>query len=548
MGHKYALWRARSSEQPQKMSDLGLLLKRNRQFADVEKLQYGDHGLYDAIEAISTAIHQNKRIALYADYDVDGTMSCVSWIWFLEAIGYKNYIHYIPCRFREGYGLNLSAVKYLIDEQKADVIITMDTGITANEEAAYCSERGVQFICTDHHKVQKEKMPDCIIVNPKLHPDALYQELCGCGITFVLLRQLAAEFPVPQKIWTDLLALAGMATICDVVPLNGVNHRLARMGVDALLRSDRQVLKKLRDACAAIEKMDEKDVGFRLGPRINAVGRLEHADKIISAFTQNDPDELIEYMNLCNEQRKDIQKKILAEAMELAKAHAHEPILFLGGDWHPGVVGIAASKIAETFWRPTWLFHRSDTVAKGSARSIPEFDVTDAMTFCRDQFTKFGGHRAAGGFSFHPDQEGAIRESLCAYAKQMRTEKPQIWDSKIDYDCSLHLDLAKLDLCELLDNLKPFGFGFEEPIFRIRSIVENVQHYADKSTGEPRHSAITIRSASGRGQKIMFFNEVITDLSAGSESEFLAHASRNTFRGTTSLSLSGVDWNSRPEF
>src|SRR5690606_12030796 len=142
---------------------------------------------------------------------------------------------YIPCRFKEGYGLNLKAIEYLISEEKAELIITMDTGITANAEAAYCRERGVEFICTDHHKIQPEKMPDCVILNPKMHPDEMYQELCGCGITFVLLRRLAENFSVPAGLWGDLLALAGMATICDVVPLNGVNHKLARLGVNALL-------------------------------------------------------------------------------------------------------------------------------------------------------------------------------------------------------------------------------------------------------------------------------------------------------------------------
>jgi single-stranded-DNA-specific exonuclease len=182
-------------------------------------------------------MRQTQKLALYADYDVDGTMSCVSWIWFFEAIGFKNYIHYIPCRFKEGYGVNLSAIKHLVESERAQVVITMDTGITANEEARWCKEQGVTFICTDHHKVQPEKMPDSLILNPKMHPDAIYQELCGCGITFVLLRKIAqhlTDIKIPDHIWTDILALTGMATICDVVPLNGVNHKLARMGVDAL--------------------------------------------------------------------------------------------------------------------------------------------------------------------------------------------------------------------------------------------------------------------------------------------------------------------------
>src|SRR5690606_4635275 len=143
----------------------------------------------------------------------------------------------IPDRMTEGYGVHLKALQHLVENEHCDMIITMDTGITANAEARYCRENGIIFICTDHHKVQPDKMPDSIILNPKFHPHPDYQELCGCGITFVLLRRLGETFPVSSTVWNDILALVGMATICDVVPLNGVNHRLARLGVEALMRS-----------------------------------------------------------------------------------------------------------------------------------------------------------------------------------------------------------------------------------------------------------------------------------------------------------------------
>jgi single-stranded-DNA-specific exonuclease len=276
-GRRYKHWISQSTRVPSSPAAIAEIVRESRQFQAIERLDYGDHGLHAVLDAISAAVEQNKRIALYADYDVDGTMSCVAWIWFLQAIGYSNFVHYIPCRFKEGYGVNLDEIKHLVESEQADVVITMDTGITANAEAQWCRERGVTFICTDHHKIQPEKMPDCLILNPKTHPEHVYQELCGCGITFVLLRKLAQHLPtrkIPETVWTDILALTGMATICDVVPLNGVNHKLAKYGVDALMRSRRPVLVKLR-AAASVDATDEKDVGFRLGPRINAVGRLE---------------------------------------------------------------------------------------------------------------------------------------------------------------------------------------------------------------------------------------------------------------------------------
>lgn len=542
MGTKYSIWDAKAALKPQNLDELVALIRENRAFESLDKLEYGDYGLQDTIRTVRSAIKAGKRIALYADYDVDGTMSAVSWIWFLEAIGHHNYLHYIPCRFREGYGVNLNAVKHLIENEKAELIITMDTGITANEEAAYCKAHGVEFICTDHHKIQPDKMPDCVVLNPKMHPDERYQEMCGCGITFVLLRKLGEEFAVPQLVWNDLLALVGMATICDVVPLNGVNHRLARLGVQALIRSKREVFVKLRQATAMLEGGDEKDVSFRIGPRINAVGRLEHADAVINAFIGKDTDTLVQYMGECNDRRKAIQQKIIKEALEQAQLYPDAPILFLGGDWHPGVVGIAASKISETFWKPTWLFNRNDTMCKGSARSISFFDVTDAMGACKDLFVKFGGHRAAGGFSFDVDDEAAIRERLIAYAEGLRQANPMIWQSRVSYDCELAADFLDLELVECLDELKPFGHGFEEPKFALNCHIETIKYFNDKLTGERKHTAVYVPDANGGTQKIMFFNEVLPEWPRGTQIKFLTTVAKNNFRGVTSLELYGVDW------
>lgn len=545
-GTRFKNWIPLSTQMPQSGNELVQVVHGNRQFHPMQKLDYGDHGLETVKELILAAIQANKRIVLYADYDVDGTMSCVSWIWFLRAIGYSNFNYYIPCRFKEGYGVNLQAVQHLIDNEAAEVIITMDTGITANEEARYCKERDVLFICTDHHKIQPQKMPDCTILNPKQHPDPMFQELCGCGITFVLLRKLGAHFKLDGQAWTDLLALVGMATICDVVPLNGVNHRLARMGVEALFKSQRPVLKKLRAACALDLTVDEKDVGFRLGPRINAVGRLRHAELVIKAFVDEDPDDLIQVMDECNEERKAIQQRIVFQALEQAVSYEDDAVMMLGGDWHPGVVGIAASKIAEQFWRPTWMFQRKDGIGKGSARSVPGFDVTEAMTACKELFIKFGGHQAAGGFTFDLANEQKIRDGLNAYALSVRDRQPEIWESKIRFDCAVGAHLLNVQLADLLQELKPFGHGFEEPVFQLSGKVSRVQFYQDKVTGEPKHTAVFLDvSTAGRQQqplKIMFFNEVIEELEWQEQAAFLVTFGKNTYRGHTDLALYGKDW------
>jgi single-stranded-DNA-specific exonuclease len=542
MGEKFQKWEALTREMPRSYQDLSRLIMANRRYEPLTTLDYGDYGMTSVLEVVEKAIRDGRRIALYADYDVDGTMSCVSWIWFLEALGHKNYVHYIPCRFSEGYGLNMQAMEHLIDVERADLVITMDTGITANVEAEYCRSRGVDFICTDHHKIQPDKMPDCVILNPKMHADPLYQELCGCGVTFVLLRRLGERFRVNPAIWQDLLPLVGMATICDVVPLNGVNHRLAKLGVAALSRSQRPVLRRLMEACQAERDIDEKDVGFRLGPRINAVGRLEHADIVIKAFVESDPEPLIAFMGTCNERRKTIQRSIVDEARKKALDHGDAPVLFLGGDWHPGVVGIAASKIAEEFWRPVWLFQRKDGVCKGSARSVPGFDVTAAMSDVGHLFTKFGGHAAAGGFAFPEAHEETLRAALEKVASSIKAERPELWESRVRYDCEIPMSMATLDLAKELDAHKPFGHGFEEPKFCVESDIKQVTFFNDKQTGEPRHTCVMLSGDGGLPQKLMFFNEVHKDLVHAKRGRFIISVGRSTWRGETSLALYGQDF------
>jgi len=534
--YKYKHWYQLSKKQPSSLKELKEIIYKNRSFSEMKTLFYGNHGLYEVCELLKTALDKQKKIALYADYDVDGTMSCVSWIWFLESINYKNYLYYIPCRLKEGYGVHLNSIKHLIHDQKAEIIITMDTGITANIEAAYCRKHGVEFICTDHHVIQADKMPDSVILNPKIHPDKIYQELCGAGITFVLLRQLAKNYPVPNNLWQDLLAITAMATICDVVPLNSVNHHLAKIGIDALFKSQRPILKNLREAAHLQTQMSEEDIGFRLGPRINAVGRLEHAEIVIKAFISGKPAKLIEHMTECNDRRKQIQQDIFKQADQLAQNEVQNPILFLGGNWHRGVLGIAASKIAEKYWRPTWLFNREASTFYGSARSIPNFDVTAAMESCKEHFVKYGGHQAAGGFHFLSSSEKVLKKALINYAKAELSKNQKIWDTQVSYDCILSGSMINFDLVRLLESLKPFGRGFEEPTFLLSA------QYIDKHIYKDQHTACFLLDNDANKYKVMFFNHILPLAPDNQKLEVLLKVRQSSYRNRPQVNIIGVDY------
>jgi single-stranded-DNA-specific exonuclease len=221
--------------------------------------------------------------------------------------------------------------------------------------------------------------------------------------------------------------------------------------------------------------------------------------------------------------------------------------LFLGGDWHIGVVGIAASKIAESYWRPTWLFNRGGEICKGSARSISGFDVTEAMTSAGELFEKFGDHRAAGGFAFLPKHEAELRERLTDYAFQIQAENPALWRSRRDFDCAIDASLVDLDFAHAIGDLKPFGHGFDEPTFQITAPVARVEHLRDRQTGDPRHTAVYLQPDSHRPPlKVMFFNEVLPTYSPETKLSCLVNIGVNRFRGQVSAALFGVDSRSLP--
>ena len=250
-------------------------------------------------------------------------------------------------------------------------------------------------------------------------------------------------------------------------------------------------------------------------------------------------------MNDCNEERKSIQDRIIREAISRAAEESEAPVIFLGGDWHQGVVGIAASRLCEEFWKPVWLFEKKpgQAICKGSARSIGGFDVTDAMSQVSSElFTKFGGHAAAGGFSFPVENEGLIRSQLIRVAGEHRRRHPEAWESTIRYDFRLPDHLVDLQLMDRLHELRPFGHGFAEPLFRVRGAIEEVRFLRDKKTGEDRHTSVRIRLNDGQSYKVMFFNEVAAGLTGKGQAEFLVNVSKNTFRGRTSLDMIGRDW------
>lgn len=556
MGLKYDIWnRCFSGGLCSSYEEVLSTIKKNRDFKPHQKLQYEDQALSRATSLVCKYILDNKKIALYSDYDVDGVMSCVSWIWFFKAISYTNYEYYIPDRFQEGYGVNKKAIEKLILEKKVDLIISMDTGITAKKEVDYCRSLGAEFVCTDHHTIQEELLPECEIVNPKLYHDEYYKDLCGCGICFVFLRKLgqsllkntpdSKRYQISNTQWKDILALVGIATVCDIVPLNGVNHSIVKLGLAALTESRRDILVKLKEICGMDKSfLDEKDVGFAIGPRINAVGRLEHVSNIMSAFIEEDYDKIestLEYMNKCNSKRKYIQEGIYAQVKQIALNHLDDSFLFVGGiGWHHGVVGIVASKIVNDFFKPAFVYSQEDNLCVGSVRSIPGVDIVEAFNCIKEYLVKSGGHASAGGFSFKLEDKDIIYQKLKEHFDRLKQSSSQLWKTSIDVDCCLHFGLVDTKMVEKINELKPFGCGFLEPVFELEGIVSRVEYYNDKKSGKPKHTVVFLQNKFGFVLKILFFNEII-NLEQYSDIKVLVNLGIDTYRGVRSVALYGVD-------
>jgi single-stranded-DNA-specific exonuclease len=570
MGLIYEKWTGRDNIRPESTDQARELVKKLRLFKDIEKADYGTALLDEPARSLIEDIKNNKKIVVWGDYDVDGVTSVISLLLFFQALDYRNISYKIPDRFTEGYGLNETSLNLIIDEKRPDTIITVDAGITSKNEALICKNRGVKLIVTDHHKIDAARLPDCIILNPKFHENPDYQELCGCATLFILLRHISrcSEFIKLKTeknvdLWVTLTALAGVATICDIVPLNSVNHFLARRGMKCLACSRHPVLKTLMKKCAPKEVIqglvDEVSVAFRVGPVINSVGRLSKAENMVKWFFQKDSEVNVAKMLNFNKERKEIQAHMETLALPLARAESDNSLIMIGHpDFHEGVVGILASRLVDKFYKPVLIYSESNGICKGSGRSIKGFSLYNALFECQKKglFEKFGGHDMACGFSFKRENENLVKKEILEYALNVYKNNPDIWISDISFDFELPFNLVNLDTADAVESLKPFGNGFEQPVFMVRAQIKRSGYYVSKKEGplkgKPAHSwfeigpvpelALDTESKGGsfaRNHRIVFFNRVFEQFQG--IYEFLFKIESDAYGGKRKVKLMGLD-------
>jgi len=450
-------------------------------FADMEK----------AVGRIKRAIDDGEAIMIHGDYDVDGVSALALLYRNLERLGAGKIIPYIPDRFNEGYGLSEKGVREAI-EKGVGLIITVDCGVTAVDEIKLAREAGIDVIVTDHHEAQEVLPPAFALINPKVG-DYPFQELAGVGVAYKLMEALYEKLNLDKKPLYWDLDLVALGTVADVVPLVDENRVLVKFGLIVLNDTLKAGLKALKATAHLNGEIFPWHISFIIAPRLNAAGRLSHAEKAFRLLVTKSGEEALAIARELedeNRKRQNIEKQILEEAREMAeKLDLDENwVLVLGKrDWHEGVIGIVASKLTEMYHRPTLLISLGEDMGKGSARSIPSFHLYNALKEAEDILIGFGGHKYAAGFRIGIDRIGALREVMNNVAKRELNEEDLI--PEIYIDSKIEISEITGEFLKDYEKLAPFGLGNPLPVF----LLEEVEVVGEIEKVGDNHLRFTVR-------------------------------------------------------
>ena len=424
-----------------------------------------------AVERIEKAILLNEKIVIYGDYDVDGMTATVIMVKYLKTRN-ANVSYYIPDREEEGYGLNIEALKKL-KEAKTDLIITVDNGIVAVEEAKLAKKLGIDLIITDHHTL-RDSIPDALaVIDPLREEYNGFAKIAGVCVAFKLI--VALEKGNFTKAFNDYGALVCIGTIADVMPVISENRYIVEKGVELLQKEQTPGIEALKQSVLVKgNKITTKDISFAIAPRLNAAARLNSiniAIDLLMSENKQESERLAEELKQKNQERKQLEKEALNSALDFLAKNTEEQnrkiIIIDGNDWHPGVLGIVAAKIADKFSKPCIVIGKYDKIAKGSGRSVGEFPLIDALNNVGECFIKYGGHKSAVGFSIYVDKIEEFKRKLEDYVEKNFLMMPS---SKLIIDKEVDLKELSIKNISELELLQPFGSGNEEPLFLIKDV------------------------------------------------------------------------------
>ena len=498
-----------------------------------------------AVDRLCDAVDANERIMIYGDYDVDGTTAVALMYSFLRNLT-DNLVYYIPDRYTEGYGISIKGID-TAKEKGCTLVIALDCGIKAVDKIEYAKEKGIDFIICDHH-TPGDEIPKAVAVLNMKRKDCPYpfKELSGCGVGFKLAQAYAQRRLLDMREVYRLLPLLAMSIASDVVPVTGENRILAYYGLKALNAQPSVGMQAImRIAGIEGKTITISDLVFKFGPRLNAAGRIKSGAEAVRLLITDDAEAAMRFaqdIDSYNQDRRDYDSRTTDEALEQLEkdpmnSAKHTTVVF-SPDWHKGVVGIAASRLTETYYRPTIVLTAGeDDIISGSARSVSDFDIYTAIDSCRDLLTNFGGHKFAAGLSMHKSDLPEFKRRFEEYVAAHITPEQQV--PTLDVEAEVELSDMNWKMYKILQCLEPFGPGNERPLFLCRNLINN---HGTRAVSDGRHLHLDLTDrvvamagiAFGEGDKAIH-------LQNGKSVDVCFYLDENTYRGHTTLQMNAQD-------
>lgn len=496
-------------------------------------------GMDIAVDRIIKAINNKEKILIYGDYDVDGITSTTVLKKYLMDMGIP-VDTYIPNRLHEGYGLNKNAID-TIKERNIDLIITVDCGISAIEEVDYAVSLGMDVIITDHHEVG-EKLPNALAVIDAKRKDNTYpfRALAGVGVVFKLIQALSIKLEIKPEEYLKYLDLVCVGTISDIVPLEGENRTIAKLGL-MLIKVTRNLGLRELIKSSGYKEIDSNTISFGVAPRINACGRMGHEEEALKLFLAEDLEsatKITKELNEYNTLRQSTEKAIYEEAVQqIEKNHLDEnnSIVLGGKGWHHGVIGIVSSKVTDKYYKPSILLSFEDNIAKGSGRSVPGFDLYEGLAKCEDLLEKYGGHSMAVGLTLKKENLENFKERFEQIAKEKNIKElvPIIY-----IDDELKLKDINMDLVKSISILEPFGEANKVPLF----LIKNLKIDSIRALSEGRHLKLTLRDENFVINAIGFeLGYLAEEYRIGDRIDVVGTLEINSFNGFSSIQINMKD-------
>ncbi len=490
-----------------------------------------------AVSRINAAIQNKERILIWGDYDVDGTTGTVLLRSLLKLLGAETEYH-IPNRFTEGYGINIEALK-AAKQRGCALAISVDCGIRSFEAVEWASVNGLDFIITDHHLSDTDKgIPNAVAaINPNQsgcdYPD---KHLSGVGVAFKLAQALLDDHD-KSDLSRSFLKIAAIGTVADVMDLTGENRAIVSLGLKDLKNTNNVGLKALMEVSECTSEMTSYDIGFRIGPRINAAGRMDVAKHVVELFESSDFNEarkLASLLDSRNRERRKIQEEVTQVALSGSDTKANF-VVVAGNGWHRGVIGLAASRVAERLYRPAIVLSIDGEIAHGSARSIEGFHLLNALESCSDVFEQFGGHAAAAGMTIKAENIDALREKLETFAGGIVDK--EMLQPKMRINARVSSTTLSLDIVTELKKLEPCGVGNRRPVFSTKGLYIRDDPFVMKQ----KHLKLKLEDEHRKQFEAVWWDGVIKSegrtLDIGERIEIAYTAEANVWQGNTRLQL-----------